>query len=238
MKIFDKLDKIYALLSRKHFVSYIKKKGATIGENVYFVNPRHTHFDINRAKFITIGNDVLICSGVSILAHDHSWIVPMKKFAVCYPKGGGKIIIGNNVFIGENATILRNVFIGDNVIVSAGAIVTKDCEPDSVYAGVPAKKIMSLKEYHDSLYTSLEKEILINYDVLKCGDLQTPQEKDMMNFNFLYLERNEYNLKKIISQSWIGCNKKQIKKIFLSTKPLEGVCNYQEFIEKIKSNYI
>lgn len=48
----------------------------------------------------------------------------------------GIVEIGNNVFIGMNTIIERNVKIGDNVVVGAGSLVTKDCESDSVYAGV------------------------------------------------------------------------------------------------------
>lgn len=59
----------------------------------------------------------------------------------------GIVEIGNNVFIGMNTIIERNVKIGDNVVIGAGSIVTKDCESNGVYAGVPAKKLMSINEY-------------------------------------------------------------------------------------------
>ena len=50
-------------------------------------------------------------------------------------------IIGNDVWIGANASVLRNVKIGDGAIVAAGAVVTKDVEPYTVVAGIPAKPI-------------------------------------------------------------------------------------------------
>lgn len=59
----------------------------------------------------------------------------------------GIVEIGDNVFIGMNAIIERNVKIGNNVVIGAGSIVTKDCEENSVYAGVPAKRIMSIDEF-------------------------------------------------------------------------------------------
>ena len=46
-----------------------------------------------------------------------------------------------------NAIITRGVTIGDNVVIGAGSVVTKDCEPNSVYAGNPARKIMTIAEY-------------------------------------------------------------------------------------------
>lgn len=49
--------------------------------------------------------------------------------------------IGNDVWIGSNAVILQGNNIGDGAIIAAGAVVTKDVPPYSVYGGVPAKKI-------------------------------------------------------------------------------------------------
>ena len=51
------------------------------------------------------------------------------------------IIIGNDVWIGYGAQIMGGVIIQDGVVIGAGSIVTKDCLRDTVYAGVPAKKI-------------------------------------------------------------------------------------------------
>lgn len=49
------------------------------------------------------------------------------------------VILGKNVWIGSNATILSGVTIGDNAVVAAGAVVTKDVAPNTVVGGVPAK---------------------------------------------------------------------------------------------------
>src|SRR5690606_16503456 len=49
--------------------------------------------------------------------------------------------IGNDVWLATNSVVLRNVQIGNGAIIGAGAIVTKDVEPYSIIAGVPAKKI-------------------------------------------------------------------------------------------------
>ena len=55
--------------------------------------------------------------------------------------------IGNNVWIGMNATIMKGVVIGDYAIVGASALVTKDVPPYAIVAGIPAKvvKYRSLK---------------------------------------------------------------------------------------------
>lgn len=52
-----------------------------------------------------------------------------------------KTIIGNDVWIGTDAIIMSGLKIGDGSVVAAGSIVTKDVEPYSVVAGIPAKVI-------------------------------------------------------------------------------------------------
>lgn len=56
----------------------------------------------------------------------------------------GEIVIGDNVWIGDKATILAGVHIGDNVIIGANAVVTKDIPSNSVAAGIPAQVIKQL----------------------------------------------------------------------------------------------
>ena len=51
------------------------------------------------------------------------------------------IHIGKRVWLGANVTVLPGVTIGDNAIVAAGAVVTKDVQPNAVVGGVPAKFI-------------------------------------------------------------------------------------------------
>lgn len=58
-----------------------------------------------------------------------------------YESSKGLIEIGNDVWIGYNATIMRGVKVGDGAIIAAGSIVTKDVEPYTIVAGVPAKVI-------------------------------------------------------------------------------------------------
>ena len=51
--------------------------------------------------------------------------------------------IGSDCWIGANATIIAGVTIGHGTIIAANAVLTKDAEPFSVYAGIPAKKVGS-----------------------------------------------------------------------------------------------
>jgi acetyltransferase-like isoleucine patch superfamily enzyme len=78
----------------------------------------------------------------------------------------GKIVIGNNCFIGNGSKIMLGVRIGDNVIVGAGAIVTKDVPSNSVVAGVPAKVICTIDEFYEK-----------NKEKFHCTDGMSPKEK-------------------------------------------------------------
>lgn len=51
------------------------------------------------------------------------------------------IVLGKNVWVGSNATILQGVTIGDNAVIGAGAVVTKDVAANAIVGGVPARFI-------------------------------------------------------------------------------------------------
>ena len=59
-----------------------------------------------------------------------------------YPK---PIKIGNNVWIGSNATILQGITIGDGAIIGANSVVKKDVPENTIAAGVPAKTIRKIE---------------------------------------------------------------------------------------------
>lgn len=61
-------------------------------------------------------------------------------------KKHASIVIDDNVWIGANVTILPGIRIGKCSVIGAGSVVTKDIEPYSIYAGIPAKKIRDLEE--------------------------------------------------------------------------------------------
>ena len=48
----------------------------------------------------------------------------------------GKMIIGNNVFVGANSVIAKPVTIGNNVVIAAGSVVTKDIPSNSLVGGL------------------------------------------------------------------------------------------------------
>lgn len=136
----------YSIFKRDHSL-LARKLGVTVGNGCRIIPNPITVFG-TEPYLITLGNYVEITGGCSFVNHDGAiWI--FRNLITDYEHADifGSITIGNNVFIGIKSTILPGVHIGDNVIVGAGSIVTKDCVSDSVYAGVPAKRICSIDEY-------------------------------------------------------------------------------------------
>ncbi len=90
-------------------------------------------------ELVTIGADCFIGHGVMFIND---------VFSSGGPAGGDrskwkKTVIGNNVSIGSNATIMP-VTICDHVVIGAGAVVTKDIKEPGIYAGNPAKKLREI----------------------------------------------------------------------------------------------
>jgi acetyltransferase-like isoleucine patch superfamily enzyme len=119
-------------------IKYLRKQGMKIGENCHFSTMSFS----TEPYLIEIGNHVAIAAGSEIITHDGAtWcfldeLGPVDLF--------GKIIIGNNVFIGDNCTILPNTIIGDNCIIGAGSVVRGRFPDNSVIIGNPAKLIMKM----------------------------------------------------------------------------------------------
>ena len=93
---------------------------------------------------IVIGDGVLTGKFVTVTDNSHGntdydslHIKPNDRDVV----SKGPVVIGNNVWIGDKATILPGVTIGDGAIIAANAVVTKDVPAYSVAAGNPARII-------------------------------------------------------------------------------------------------
>jgi acetyltransferase-like isoleucine patch superfamily enzyme len=89
---------------------------------------------------IVIGDDVAIGPGTKLIAYSNHYKAGRK---VTEERVTKDIVIKNNVFIGANCTILPGTIIHDHVVVGAGSVVKGELESNSVYAGVPCKKISS-----------------------------------------------------------------------------------------------
>ena len=90
----------------------------------------------------------------------------------------GDTVVGNDVWIGQNVTVLPGVHIGDGVIIGANSVVASDVESYTIAAGDPARPIR--KRFDDELIGLLEKlrwwdksveEINRLIPLLTCSDL-------------------------------------------------------------------
>jgi maltose O-acetyltransferase len=110
------------------------------GQNIYlrdnvFINYNCLLLD---SEIIFLDKNVSLGPGVHIYTIDHK-----RKDSRSLVSSKSPIYIGKNVWIGGNSTILPGVSVGENSIVRAGSIVNKNIEPNSLYVGVPVKKIKS-----------------------------------------------------------------------------------------------
>lgn len=141
------------------FVRWLRNNGIKVGEGTIFFDPINTVVDIQNPKLLKIGSNVRITSGCKILTHDFSSSVIAGAYGECIGSLG-TVDIGDNVFIGVNSVILKNTRIGNNVIIGAGSVVSGNIEADSVYAGIPAKRIMTLNDCYLKRKSRCESDII------------------------------------------------------------------------------
>ncbi|MCF2586454.1 DapH/DapD/GlmU-related protein [Brevibacterium sp. UCMA 11752] len=112
-------------------------KNTTLGRRV-FINSGCSFQDQGG---IRIGDDSLIGHNTVLATLNHD-INPERRGDM-HP---GHIIIGRNVWIGSNVTVLPGVTIGDNAVVAAASVVTKDVRGGTVVAGTPARMVRSVTD--------------------------------------------------------------------------------------------
>lgn len=119
---------------------YISSTNISIGSDS-FVNQYCKFYSGGKDAKIKIGDRCRIAMEVSFIGITHEIGSAQSRAGadVSYP-----IKVGNGCWIGARSTILPGVTVGDGCIIAAGSVVNKDCEPNSLYAGVPARKIKDL----------------------------------------------------------------------------------------------
>jgi acetyltransferase-like isoleucine patch superfamily enzyme len=142
MKIEDKFKRLRLMFLRKASnetkIKFLRKQGMKIGQNCLI----NTMDFSTEPYLIEIGNHCAIAGGTEIITHDGAvWC-----FRDEIPNADvfGKIKLGNNVFVGDNCTILPNTVIGNNCIVGAGSVVRGKFPDNSVIIGNPAKAVMKM----------------------------------------------------------------------------------------------
>ena len=142
MKITSFLDRVLTKLGIKkpidyNSVEYLRSRGVQIGENVNILN---SNIDFGHGFLVSIGNNVTL-TGVTVLAHDASTQIPLGVSKI------GRVVIGDNVFVGHGSIILPNTHIGNKVIVGSGSVVSRDIPDNSVAVGNPIQIISTYDNY-------------------------------------------------------------------------------------------
>ncbi|KZE75026.1 chloramphenicol acetyltransferase [Myroides marinus] len=137
------------------------------------------HFDFIGDKLI-IGKFCMIASGVTFIMNganhkmDGITAYPFnifgKDWKVAEPKLSdlpykGDTVVGNDVWIGTNVTIMPGVHIGDGAIIASNATVTRDVAPYSIVGGNPAKEIK--KRFSEAKIKELLEMQWWNWDIEK-----------------------------------------------------------------------
>lgn len=148
------------------------KMGMKVGKNFGRLNG--VILDPSHCWLIEIGDNVTLAPRVHILCHDAS-----TKVHLGYTKIG-RVVIGDNVFIGAESVVLPNVKIGSNVIIGANSTVTKDIPDGVVVAGNPARVICSLEEYLEKHKEAMTNAHIYDVDYTLRGNLTEEKKQQMI----------------------------------------------------------
>lgn len=208
--------------SSEAFIKHLRQTGCSIGNNTWFTEPRTVFVDPGRRSFISIGNDCLITRNVSFVAHDYSWSMLIDSHHEFLPSGGGRITVGNNVFIGFNCIILKNVRIGNNVIIGAGSVVTADIPDNAIVAGNPAKVVSDMDSYYKKRKSLLVEEAKKHARFIFEEKGRMPEEEEMAWFSVVF--NGKYDCADVLAK-----NAQTSQNAFERTEPMYE--SYSQFLK-------
>ena len=180
----------------------IKKHNIIVGDFTYIADSEFEshvthHYEWNGDKLI-IGKFCQIAAGVEFVMNDVNHQMNAVTTFPFYTLEGwemnapdpsempfkGDTVIGNDVWIGQNAVILPGVHIGDGAIVGANSVVGSDIDPYTIVVGNPAKVLR--KRFDDELIDLILRfkwwdrsieEIDSLIPILTCSDLGKVKEE-------------------------------------------------------------
>lgn len=148
------LKAVDAYVSSRCYFAHPNLSNITLGDRVFL---NHFCFLENGAA-ITIGDDSCLGPGVKVLTTTHEIGGHGRRV------GNGcirlPVTIGRGCWIGAGASILPGVAIADGVVVGAGALVTRDCQADGLYVGVPARRVKELSGNLEATFQNSSHELL------------------------------------------------------------------------------
>ena len=139
--IYRLLSLVYRKFTPPHI--YAQFLGVSIGKNCSIASKNFPR----EGYLITIGDNVQITENVCFYTHGGGWVMRQE-----YPDfdSFGKIVVGNNVYIGNDVKIMPGVTIGNNVIIGTSSVVTKSIPDNVVVTGIPARVVKTIDEYKKS----------------------------------------------------------------------------------------
>ena len=127
-------------------IDYARRIGVNFGKNPHFYGTTSWGTE---PWLITIGDNVHITGNCKFINHDGGTLIfrdRVPDLEITKP-----IVIGNNVYIGEETMILPGVHIGNNVVIGARSVITKDIPSNVLAVGVPCRVIKSIDEYFEKI---------------------------------------------------------------------------------------
>lgn len=212
VEILNKLSNSEIQRRRDFLRTFVAKldEGAMINSPFYMEFANHLEMGVNsfinydcimlNNAMVKLGDNVLVGPKVSFYTAMHPIDAKQREQWLVYAK---PITVEDNVWIGGSATILGGVTIGKNAIVGAGAVVTKDVEPNTIVVGNPARVLRKITaEDSKKFQEELAKQKDINkseFDKMIAG-----QWYNAMDYSMLKLRRE--NNKKTEAYSRITIN--------------------------------
>lgn len=213
--------------SSSSYIKRLKKRGAVIGDGCMLHCPSMTTIDETDPHLLTIGDNVQITGPSTILTHDFSWCV-IKGVTGEIFGNQRPVTIGNNVFIGWGVTILCGTTIEDNVIIGAGSVVSGHLCRDSVYAGIPAKKICSLEEYRVKRKAAQISEAQEYVRQFRNRFNRNPQENEITEYFSLFANPGQLMQVHLAQLNLQNNYALSIEKLESSVKPFESFDSFLE----------
>lgn len=188
---------------RKDFLrTFVAKldEGAIINSPFYMEFANHLEMGVNsfinydcimlNNAMVKLGDNVLVGPKVSFYTAVHPIDAKQREQWLVYAK---PITVEDNVWIGGSATILGGVTIGKNAIVGAGAVVTKDVEPNTIVVGNPARVLRKITAEDSKKY---QEELAKQKDINKSefNKMMAGQWYNAMDYSMLKM-RQENNKK-------------------------------------------
>lgn len=202
VEILNKLSNSEIQRRRDFLRTFVVKldEGAIINSPFYMEFANHLEMGVNsfinydcimlNNAMVKLGDNVLVGPKVSFYTAVHPIDAKQREQWLVYAK---PITVEDNVWIGGSATILGGVTIGKNAIVGAGAVVTKDVEPNTIVVGNPARVLRKITAEDSKKY---QEELAKQKDINKSefNKMMAGQWYNAMDYSMLKM-RQENNKK-------------------------------------------